>query len=134
MTVPGDAAVQEQAEPVVGEVAEPEADCLDPLDQQVDRLGGSVGGASGGEVGEQLRFPCGDGAAEPLELGYAVSGAGPVEAFEPAAGAVEVGGAVDVAQLLTGDLGGGDVPVKVTGVEAGEHPPVRALGQVRGPA
>lgn len=134
MSVPDDAAVKQEPEPVVGEVAEAAADSLDPLDQQVDRLGGPVGGASGGEVGEQLRFPCGDGAAEPLELGYAVSGAGPVEAFEPAAGAVEVGGAVDVAQLLAGDLGGGDVPVGVTGAEAGEHPPVRAFGQVLGPA
>ena len=41
VSLPGDAAVQEQAEPVVGEVAESEADPFDAFDQQVDRLGGA---------------------------------------------------------------------------------------------
>ena len=40
--MPGEAAVQEKAEPVVGEVAESEADAFDPLDEEVDCLGGAV--------------------------------------------------------------------------------------------
>jgi hypothetical protein len=38
-----DAAVQQEAEPIVLEVAEAVADALDLLDEEVDRLGRAVG-------------------------------------------------------------------------------------------
>ena len=79
MSVPDDAAVQqEKAEPVVGEVAESEADSFDPLAEQVDRLGGSVVDPAGGEVGQPLIFPGGDGAPEAVQLGDVGVRAGPV--------------------------------------------------------
>jgi hypothetical protein len=43
--------VEQEAEPVVLEVAEAEPDAFDPLDQQVHALGRTVGDAVGVEVG-----------------------------------------------------------------------------------
>ena len=91
------------------------------LDEQVDRLGGAVAGPAGGEVGEDLVLPGGDGASEAVELGHGAVGAGQVEAFQPPAGPVEVGGGVEGAQLLAGDPRGGDLPVGVPGAEPGEQ-------------
>ncbi len=97
MSLPGDAAVQEQAEPVVGEVAESEADPFDAFDQQVDRLGGAVAGAGGGEVGQQLVLSGGDGPPEPVQFGHFGNRAGPVEGLQPAAGLGQGRRGVDVA-------------------------------------
>jgi hypothetical protein len=44
---PADATMQQQPQPVVGEVAEAVPDALDLLDEEVDRLGGPVGTAVG---------------------------------------------------------------------------------------
>jgi hypothetical protein len=60
--------VQQQAEPVVVEVAKSVPDPFDLLDQQVDRFGGSVGHAGGVEVGQQLGLPGVDGAGQPVQF------------------------------------------------------------------
>jgi hypothetical protein len=52
-----DAAVQQQPQPVVGEVAEAVPDPLHLLDQQVDGLGRPVGAAIGGVEGRGLGLP-----------------------------------------------------------------------------
>jgi hypothetical protein len=79
MSVPADAAVQQEAEPVVGEIAEPKADPLDPLDEQVHRIGRTVADSASGEVRQQLGFPGRDGAPEPFEFRHAGGGAGMVK-------------------------------------------------------
>jgi hypothetical protein len=56
-SLPRDAAVQQQPQPVVGEVAEAVPDPLDLLDQQVDGLSGPIGAAIGGVEGEDLDLP-----------------------------------------------------------------------------
>lgn len=107
---------------VVGEVVEPEADSFDAFYEPVDGLGGAVGDPAGGEVGEQLVGPGGDGAAQPLQLGDPGIGAGPVEPLQPSAVLVQVGGRVHMPQLLGGDVGGGDMSVRVAVVQPGQQP------------
>ena len=51
--VPGDSAVQQQAQPVVS-IAEAVSDAQDLLDQQVHRFGGAVADSAGAEVGQEL--------------------------------------------------------------------------------
>ncbi len=126
--------MQQQPEPVVGEVAEAKADSLDALDEQVDGFGGAVAGSVGGEVGEQLVLPGGDGAGQAVQLGHRAVGAGGVEGEQPRPGLGEVAGAVDVAQLLGGDPRGRDLPVLVAGGQAGEQSPVAGRGVVLRPA
>ena len=65
VSLPGHAAVQQQPQAVVGEVAEAVPDPLDLLDQQVDSLGGPVGAAAGGMPGEDLGLPDPDGTGKP---------------------------------------------------------------------
>src|SRR5690606_8452341 len=65
------AGVEQGADPVVGEAAEPERDALDPLDQVVDRLGRSVADAGSVPRGD-LVGPAHDGAAESADLRWAV--------------------------------------------------------------
>jgi len=50
--------------------------------------------------------------------------------LQPLLRAVQVGGCVDVAELLGGDVGGGDVPVRITGVQAREEPGVAGRVEV----
>ena len=69
MSLPPDAAVQQQPQPVVGEVPEAMADPLHLLDQQVHGFGGSVGAASGGMEGEDLGLPGSYGVSQPGQLG-----------------------------------------------------------------
>ncbi len=69
MSVPGDAAVQEQAQPVVVEVAEAVSDALDLLDHEVDGFGGSVADAGVVEGGEKLVPPGVEDAGQASELG-----------------------------------------------------------------
>lgn len=126
--------MKQEAEPVVGEVSETEADPLGPLDQQVDRLGGAVGGGGGGEVGEQLGLPGLDGAGESFDLGAAGGGGGGVEVVQPAAGVALVAGAVDVAQLLQGDPGAAEFAGRVADAEAGQQLLVLLGGQPLGAA
>jgi hypothetical protein len=91
--------VQEQAEPLVGDVPESEADPLDPLDEQIHGFGWSVAPPAGGEVGEQLVLPRRDRAAEPFQLRHTGGGAGQVEGVQPAPGPVGIGSGVQVPQL-----------------------------------
>jgi hypothetical protein len=128
--VPADAAVQQQAEPVIGEVSEPEPGAFNALDEQVHRFGRAVGSPASAEVGEQLVLPGGDGAPEPFEFGYAWGCAGLVEGVQPAPSPIQVRGGVEVPRLLAGNVGGGDLTARVTGIEAGEQPAVGLRGQV----
>ena len=68
MSLPPDAAVQQQPQPVVGEVTEAVPDPLHFLDEQVDRLGGPVGTAAGGMSSQDLGLPGPDGAGQPRQL------------------------------------------------------------------
>jgi hypothetical protein len=88
MGLPGDAAVQQQPQPVVGEVAEAVPDALDLFDEQVDGLGESVGAAIGGVEGQDLGLPGSHGAGQPGQLGDLDAIAPVVEAVRaaPAAG------------------------------------------------
>jgi hypothetical protein len=89
--VPVGAAVQEEAEPVVGEVAVAVPDAFHLLDQTVDRFGGSVGDAAGVEVGEQFGSPGVQGAGEADQFGDLVLGDGGEPAQQPAFGPSRVG-------------------------------------------
>src|ERR1700722_7717764 len=62
------AGVEQRTDPVVLEVAEPEADPLDALDQVVERFGRTVRDPGQVEVGDLVE-PGPDGASEPLDLG-----------------------------------------------------------------
>jgi hypothetical protein len=62
--LPGDAAVEDEPNSVVVEVAESLAGPFDLLDQQVGRFSGSVGDAAGVEVGQQYLPPGVDGAGQ----------------------------------------------------------------------
>jgi len=62
--VPGDSAVQQQAEPAVVEVSKSVRDSEDFLDRQVDRFGGSVADPTCAEIGQELGAPGGDGARQ----------------------------------------------------------------------
>jgi hypothetical protein len=57
VSLPPDAAVQQQPQPVVGEVAKAVPDPLHLLDEQVQCFGGPVGAAIGGVEGEDLDLP-----------------------------------------------------------------------------
>jgi hypothetical protein len=66
VSLPPDAAVQQQPQPVVGEVTEPVPDALHLLDEQVQRLGGPVGAAAGG-LGRRGSRPPRPARCEPAE-------------------------------------------------------------------
>jgi len=66
--------VEEHAEPIVLEAAEPVAGALDALDAQVEALGGAVGGA-GVVVGEDLGAPRPEGLGKRADLADLVCGA-----------------------------------------------------------
>ena len=98
--LPPDAAVQQQPQPVVGEVAEAVPDPLDLLDQQVQCLGGPVGAAIGGVEGEDLGLPRSDGAGKPRQLRHPDAVCPAVEALQGGLGVGQVTGGVDRAQQL----------------------------------
>jgi hypothetical protein len=70
-------------------------DPLDLLDQQVDRLGGSVGTAIGGVKGEDLGLPRLDGAGQPGQLGNVDAVRPAVEALQRGVGPYRVDRGVD---------------------------------------
>jgi hypothetical protein len=82
MSLPPDAAMQQQPQPVVSEVAEAVADALHLLDQQVDGLDGPVGAAIGGMPGQDLGLPSSHGAYQPGQLGDLDAIAPAVEAIQ----------------------------------------------------
>ena len=93
--------MEQEPEAVVVEVAEPVADALDLLDEQVHRFGRPVR-QSGVVVGEHLVLPRSDGLGEPVQLGDLGLRAPLVEDREPTTGMGEVDGRVRVAQELLG--------------------------------
>jgi hypothetical protein len=54
VSLPCHPALEQQPEPVIGEVAQAVPEALDLLDEQVDGLGGAVGGAPGDMPGQDL--------------------------------------------------------------------------------
>jgi hypothetical protein len=94
---PWGAASQQEPEPIVLEVAEPEAEPLDVLDDQVGALGGGVG-EPGVVPAQDWCLPAGDGAGEAFELGHPAGVAVVVEGDHPSAGLEDVAGEVGVAQ------------------------------------
>ena len=93
------AAAEQESEAIVVEVAEPEAEPLDVLDDEVGALGGGVG-QPGAMPAQDRGLPAGDGPGEPFELGHAARVAVVVEHGEPAAGVEDVVGEVGLAQQL----------------------------------
>ena len=97
---PGDAAgVEQHAEPVVVEVAEPVAGALDALDAPVEAFAGAVGCAGVG-VDEDLGAPPGDGAAQGADLGDFVGGAAGDGLVQQDGGLGGIVGEVEVADGL----------------------------------
>jgi hypothetical protein len=107
--------VQEQPQPVVGEVAEAVLDTLDLLDQQVDGLGGSVGAAVGGVEAEDLDLPRLDGPGKPGQLRDLDAIAPAVEAIQAGAGCSYADRSVDRAQQLFALPGCGDLTGRISG-------------------
>ena len=91
--MPCDAAVEQEPESVVVEVAEPVADAFDLFDEQVHGLRRPVRQA-GVVVGEHLVVPGGDGLGEPGQFGDVGLGAPVVEGGDPAAGMRGIDGGV----------------------------------------
>lgn len=115
--------MQQQAQPVVLEVAEAVTDSLDLLDQQVHRLGRAVGHPAGVEVGEQLIPPGVDGAGQAAQLGDLGIGATDEPVQQPLLGPVAAGLGEEQPQILGGDPGPADLfVVGVPGVQAGQQP------------
>ena len=83
--LPWGAAAQQEPEAIVVEVAEPEAEALDVLDDQVGAFGGGVG-QPGAMPAQDRGLPAGDGAGEPFELGHVARRAVVVEHGEAPAG------------------------------------------------
>ena len=94
--------MQQEAEPVVVEVAESVSDSLDLLDEQVDRFGGAVGHAAGVEVGQQFWVPGVDGAGQPGEFGDVGVGAVGQPPIQVLLGAFPVRAGEDQPQVLGG--------------------------------
>jgi hypothetical protein len=125
---PFDAAVQQESEPIVLEVAEAVPDALDLLDQQVHGFGGSVGQA-GAVPAEDLVLPPPDGGGEAAELGDVGTPAVDVEALEPPSSLALRAGGVYLPQQLLGEVGGADLAGGVAGVEPGLNASPPSLGQ-----
>src|SRR6266567_2306667 len=100
MTLPPDATVKQQAQPVVAEVAEAVPDPLDLLDQQVHGLGRAVGAAAGGVEGEDFSLPRPDGTGKARQLRHPDVVRPAVEAPQRGPGVGQVAGGVDSAQQL----------------------------------
>jgi hypothetical protein len=99
----GFAGVEQDPDPVVLEVAEPEADPVDALDQVVERLGGAVGDPGQVEVGDPVE-PGPDGASELLDFGrrHGLSQAVALELFEYLVGLVGILRPIEVTETLLG--------------------------------
>jgi len=120
VSIPGDAAVQEQAQPVVLVVAEAVSDALDFLDDQVDGLGRSVADAGVVEAGDQFIPPGVEGAGQAGQLGDTGVGAMGQQAVEQLLGAGVVRRPVEQAQVLGCDPPRGDLPGRAAALELRE--------------
>src|SRR5690606_30133113 len=119
--LPWSAAAEQEAEPVVVEVAEPEPEALDVLDHEVRALGRCV--REPGAVPAQDRcLPAADRLREPGQLGHVAVGAVLVERHESPAAVEHVRGGEALAQELLGEIGGAHFAVGVAGIEVGQHP------------
>src|SRR5690606_36974955 len=113
------AAGEEDAEPVVGEVAVAAAGALDLLDEQVRGLDGAVAGA-GVVVGDDLGPPPSQGLGETSQFGAGFGLGAPGDGVvDPFSGEVGVVGGVDRTDLLLGDPAVPNFVVGVAGVEGG---------------
>ena len=108
-------------------------DAQDFLDQQVDRFSGPVADPSGAEVGQELGPPGGEGPRQASQLGHVGvdTGHGPV--VETGAGLIAIAAAVDRAEFLGGDPGGGDLAVMVAGLDAGQQARPAGGGEMLAP-
>jgi hypothetical protein len=100
VSLPPDATVKQQAQSVVGEVAEAMADALDLLDEQVHGLGRAVGAAAGGVEGQDFGLPRPDGTGKTRQLHHSDAVRPAVEALQRGLGMGQVAGGVDSAQQL----------------------------------
>lgn len=103
----GHAASEEDAEQVVGEVAEPAARALDLLDQQVRCFDRTVA-RSGGVARQDLGPPTAQPLDRAAQFGPGLCGVAPGDGVvEPVGGEVGILGQIDVADLLlrVADLG-----------------------------
>ena len=67
---------QDHPESIVGGVAEAAGDPAVEFDDAVEGFGAAVAGSAGGEVGQELGPPGGEGAAESGDLGDRAAGEG----------------------------------------------------------
>src|SRR5215217_5241541 len=86
VSLPPDATVQQQPQPVVGEVAEAVPNALDLLNQQVHGFGRPVGAAAGDMEGEDLSLPGSYGAGKPRQFRHPDAVRPAVEAVQRAPG------------------------------------------------
>src|ERR671910_1590588 len=100
---PWRAAAEQEAESIVLEVAEPEPEPLDVLDDQVGAFGGRVD-EPGAVPAQDRGLPAGDGASEPVELCHTAVGAVVVEGHEAPAGLEGVAGEIGLAQQFLGEI------------------------------
>jgi hypothetical protein len=91
------------------------SDVADFLDEQVDRLRGSVAGTVGVELGQVLPPPNRKGAAEAGDLGHGAVEEPVDEPVCDGSGGDEVAGGIGKAELLGGPPGHGDLAVGVAG-------------------
>ena len=132
MSLPPDAAVQQQPQPVVFEVAETVPDPLHLLDEQVDRLGGAVGAAGGLVPGEDLGLPGAHGAGQAGQLKELHTVAPAVEALQRGPGGGQVSGGVDRTQQFLALPGGRHLAETVTGSESRAQPCLAAASELLG--
>ena len=120
---PGAVGGEQDADPVVGEVAEAVGEEAGLLDDAVDGLGAGVGDASGGEVGQQLLPPGAQGPAEAGELGDGAGRQRREQLLGPLATSDRGGGVVvDLADALVDAPGELDLGVGVTCRQVGVQP------------
>src|ERR1700722_2092727 len=101
------AGVEQDSDPVVLEVAEAEADALDPLDQVVERFGRTVAHAGQMEGGDLVE-PVPNRAPEALDLRWhGLLEAVPLELGEHRFGLVGIARSVEVTQALLDPVGNG---------------------------
>ena len=125
--LPPDAAIQQQPQPVVGEVAEAVPDPLDLLDEQVHGLGGPVGTALGRVEGEDLGFPGPDSAGKPRQLRHPDAVRPAVEALQRGPGVGQVADGIDRTQQLLALPGRGDLTARTSSRQAGPQPHLSPL-------
>ena len=112
---------------VVGEVAEPEGGAAEVLEPAVDGLGGAVAGAGPVEVGQYVKGPLFQCAAEGDDLAQR-SGHADAEGFDQFLHQLPAGGAVGFAvggdHVLVDRPGGFDLDVTVVGEQLVEPGPL----------